>query len=77
MAVQEFGVVAPHGTPPDVVRELNQIIVEALKLPDVRSSFSDRGANIVGNTPEQMKELVREDSARWAKVIQVGKITVD
>lgn len=60
-----------------MVRELNQIIVEALKLPDVRSSFSDRGANIVGNTPEQMKELVREDSARWAKVIQVGKITVD
>lgn len=76
-AVTWFGVVAPHGTPPDVVRKLNQIIVEALKLPDVRSSFSDRGANIVGNTPEQMKEFVREDSARWAKVIQVGKITVD
>jgi len=76
-AVTWFAVVAPHGTPPDVVRELNRIIVEALKLPDVQSSFSDRGANIVGNTPDQMKALVREESARWGKVIQVGKITVD
>ena len=76
-AVTWFGVVAPRGTPSDTVRQLNSIFVDALKLPEVRASFAERGAQVVGNTPEQMGQFVREEAARWGKVIRDGKITID
>lgn len=76
-AVTWFGVVAPPGTPKDMVHELNRIFLDALKLPDVQASFAERGAQVVGNTPEQMGRFVREETVRWAQVIKEGKITVD
>lgn len=76
-AVTWFAVVAPAGTPNDMVLELNRVFLDALKLPDVQASFTERGAQVVGNTPEQMGRFVREETVRWAQVIKDGKITVD
>jgi len=42
-----------------------------------QANFAKRGARVVGSTPEQMGRFVREETARWAQVIQVAKITVD
>jgi tripartite-type tricarboxylate transporter receptor subunit TctC len=76
-AVTWFAVVAPPGTPQALVRKLNSMLVDALKLPDVQASFADRGAQAVGDTPEQAGRFVRDEAARWARVIKDGKITVD
>ncbi|MFA7557091.1 MAG: tripartite tricarboxylate transporter substrate binding protein [Hydrogenophaga sp.] len=76
-AVTWFAVVAPPGTPNDMVRELNRVFVDALKLPDVQANFAKRGARVVGSTPQQMDRFVREETARWAQVIKATKITVD
>ncbi|WP_372658579.1 Bug family tripartite tricarboxylate transporter substrate binding protein [Hydrogenophaga sp.] len=76
-AVTWFAVVAPPGTPNDMVRELNRVFVDALKLPDVQANFAKRGARVVGSTPQQMDRFVREETARWAQVIKAAKITVD
>lgn len=76
-AVTWFAVVAPPGTPPAVVQQLNTALVEALKLPDVQARFAEQGAEAVGNTPEQMGRFVRDESERWAKIIRDANVTVD
>ena len=77
VAVTWFAVVAPSGTPPAVVQSLNTAIVEALRLPDVQHRFAEQGAEVVGNTPEQMGRFVRDEAAKWQKVIRDSSVTVD
>jgi len=76
-AVTWFAVVAPPGTPAAAVQTLNQAMVEALKLPEVQSRFAEQGAEVVGNSSEQMGRFVRTEAARWAKVIKDANVTVD
>ncbi|HEY5019641.1 MAG TPA: tripartite tricarboxylate transporter substrate binding protein [Steroidobacteraceae bacterium] len=71
-----FGLVAPPGTPPAVVARINADAVEALKLPDVQSRFLEQGAEPVGNTPAEMAAFVKEEMARWQKVIQTANVTL-
>jgi tripartite-type tricarboxylate transporter receptor subunit TctC len=65
-----FGVLAPAGTPSDVISKLNAEIVRVLKLPDVRQRLSDQGAEAAPSTPEQFGALIRSDTVKWAKVIK-------
>jgi tripartite-type tricarboxylate transporter receptor subunit TctC len=76
-AVTWFAVVAPSGTPPAVVQTLNSALVEALRMPDVQQRFSEQGAEVVGNTPEQMGRFVRDEASKWQKVIRDASVTVD
>jgi len=77
VAVTWFAVVAPSGTPPAVVQSLNTAIVEALRMPDVQQRFAEQGAEVVGNTPEQMGRFVRDEAVKWQKVIRDSSVTVD
>ncbi len=77
VAVTWFAVVAPSGTPPSVVQSLNAAIVEALRMPDVQQRFAEQGAEVVANTPEQMGRFVRDEAAKWQKVIRDSSVTVD
>jgi tripartite-type tricarboxylate transporter receptor subunit TctC len=71
-----FGLVAPPGTPASVVGKINADATEALKLPDVRARFLEQGAEPVGNTPAEMAAFVKEEVARWQKVIQENNVTL-
>jgi tripartite-type tricarboxylate transporter receptor subunit TctC len=71
-----FGLVAPPGTPSAVVARINADAVEALKLPDVKARFLEQGAEPVGNTPAEMAAFVKEEMARWQKVIQTANVTL-
>lgn len=77
IAVTWFAVVAPSGTPASVVQALNVALVEALRLPDVQQRFAEQGAEVVANTPEQMGRFVRDEAAKWQKVIRDSSVTVD
>jgi tripartite-type tricarboxylate transporter receptor subunit TctC len=68
-------VVAPKGLPADVRTKLHNAIIAALNDPQIKASLTDLGFEIVGNTPEQFARYQAEESARWKKVIEVGKIT--
>jgi tripartite-type tricarboxylate transporter receptor subunit TctC len=68
-------VVAPKGLPADVRTKLHAAIIDALNDPQIRTSLTDLGFEIVANTPEQFARYQAEESARWKKVIEVGKIT--
>jgi tripartite-type tricarboxylate transporter receptor subunit TctC len=71
-----FGMFAPAGTPPEVVRRLQAEVAAALKAPDLRERFDAVGAEPVGSTPEQFVERIRSDSVKWSEVIKAGNVKV-
>ncbi len=65
-----FGLVAPAGTPREIVAKLNAEVLKILAMPDVRERFLAQGVEPVGSTPEQFGEHIRAQMAKWAKVVQ-------
>jgi tripartite-type tricarboxylate transporter receptor subunit TctC len=65
-----YGMVAPAGTPKDVVAALNKAAVEAMKDPDVVSKLSSQGAMLIGDTPDEFRAFIASETAKWAKVIK-------
>ncbi len=72
-----FGLFAPAGTPAPIVVKVNAEVVRILALPDVKERLAAIGAEPMGGTPAQFAALVKADVAKWAKIIQEAKITVD
>ena len=72
-----YGAVAPAATPKDVIARLNREIVKVMQVPDVRERFSQQGIDPETSTPEQFAQLVREEYARWTKVIRTSGIKVE
>jgi tripartite-type tricarboxylate transporter receptor subunit TctC len=72
-----FGVLAPAGTPKDVVAKIQGDIAKALNAPEIKERLSGQGAEPVGNTPEQFAEHIKAESAKWAKVVKDSGAKVD
>ena len=72
-----FGLVAPAGTPPDIITKTHRDIARVIAQPDVRKQLLDIGAEPVGNTPEEFAVRIKIDSALWANVVQAAKIRFD
>ncbi|MBS0337227.1 MAG: tripartite tricarboxylate transporter substrate binding protein [Proteobacteria bacterium] len=71
-----FAFVMPPGTPNAIVQQVNAATVEALRMPDVRQRFLEQGAEPVGNSTAEMAAFVKEEMARWQKVIQTANVTL-
>ena len=69
-AVPWFGLLAPAGTPQDVVDKLHAETVRALALPEVRKKFDELGLEPVGDTPAEFEAVIRKETPEWAKVIR-------
>ena len=65
-----YGMVAPGGTPPAIVAALNKITTTALADPAVKEKLAEQGLTTVGNSPEQFRDYIASESAKWAKVIK-------
>ncbi len=76
-AVQWYGLMAPAGTPKDIVARLHKAVVFALQDATVRERLLEGGADPVGNTPEEFAALVRAEVAKWAKVVKAAGIRVE
>ncbi len=72
-----YGVIAPAATPRDIIARLNREIVKVMSLPDVRERFSQQGADPESSSPEQFAQLIRDEVARWGKVIRNAGIKVE
>ena len=68
------GMAAPAGTPKPVIERLNAEVQKVLQLPDVRARLEALGGEARGSTPQEMKERVVFEVARWKKVIAESKI---
>ena len=67
----------PAGTQKEVVPKLHGALAKALSSADVRERFAQQGAEVVGSTPEQLSAALRNDMAKWAKVVRDAKIRID
>ena len=65
-----FGVLAPAGTPRDVVDRLHTEIARILTAKDVKDRLAADGADPVGNTPQEFAEFIRAELAKWGKVVK-------
>ena len=72
-----FGLMAPAGTPPAIIDKVYRDTATALEAVDLRKRFDDLGMAPVGNAPTDFTAAIREESARWAKVIRARKLEVN
>lgn len=70
VAAPWFALVAPAGTPKEVVNLLNAEIQKILSAPDAKEMLSKQGANAVLSTPEETGQLIGQEIERWAKVVK-------
>jgi len=71
-----FGIVAPTGTPREIVQKVYRDTKKALEASDLRGRLYVQGLAPVGNTPEQMAKEMKQESALWARVVKERKIEV-
>ncbi|MFM2346467.1 MAG: hypothetical protein RL654_1220 [Pseudomonadota bacterium] len=76
-AVTWFGLLAPAGTPKDVVVRLNAEFNKALQNPELRRRLGDEGADAVGGSPEQFAALIRDEIPRWGRVVRESGARID
>ena len=72
-----YGMLAPAGTPKDVIALLNAEIVKALRLPDVVERLTGDGAVAVGNAPDEFGAYIKSEMAKWGPVIKASGATAD
>jgi len=72
-----FGLMAPTGTPPAVTDKIYRDTTKALEAADLRKRLDDIGMAAAGSTPADFARAIREEAARWAKVIRERKLEVN
>ena len=70
-----FGFAAPAGTPQPIIDKLHAEIVRILKTPEVKEKFAAQGVDVVGSTPQQFAAHLKDQSAKWAKVVRDAGVT--
>ena len=76
-AVTWFGLLAPAGTPRDVISRLNAEFNKALQQPELAKRLGEEGADPAGGTPEQFAALIKAEIPRWGKVVKESGAKID
>jgi tripartite-type tricarboxylate transporter receptor subunit TctC len=71
------GLVAPAGTPKDIIDTLNFAIVAALKDPDAQQALTDLGVDIVGNSPKEFEAYIKTEIPKWTAVVKQSGAQID
>ena len=71
------GILAPAGTPKAIINRLHDAIVQILKSPQAQERYANVGAEIRYNSPEEFRALIRDETAKWAKVVKAAGIRPD
>jgi tripartite-type tricarboxylate transporter receptor subunit TctC len=72
-----YGVLAPAGTPRDIIARLNSEVVRALNQPDYRSLLVNNTIEPIGSPPERLSQYIKSELVKWAKVIKAANVRVD
>lgn len=65
---------APAGTPQEIIKKLNSEVVRILRLPDVKEKLLQSGLEVASSTPERLAEIAREETSKWDRVIKAAGI---
>ena len=77
VAVNYYGILAPGGTPPDVISRLHREIARVVKSPEGRKAFARAELDLVVDTPAEFADFIRKDSAKWARVVRDAKVKLE
>ena len=76
-AVGWFGLMAPAGTPPAIVERLSAEVASAMKTQSIRERTLDQGATPVGSKPAEFERFVRDEVAKWTRIIREAGIRLE
>ena len=71
------GLVAPAGTPKEIISALHAATVEALKDPEVRQQLENLGVDVVGGTPEEFAAYIKSETPKWTAVVKASGAKLD
>ena len=69
--------VAPAGTPRPIIDKLNAEVAKVLKTPEMKEKMAGLGADVVANSPEQFAQYLREETAKWSKIVKDAGIKLE
>jgi tripartite-type tricarboxylate transporter receptor subunit TctC len=72
-----FGVALPAGAPREIITKLHAEVVRIIKLPEVTERIAAEGAEFIGNTPEEYTAFIKDEIAKWGKVVKMSGAKVD
>ena len=72
-----FGILAPAGTPREIIARLNTEMVKIMRTPEIADRFAKAGVDVVASSPESFSDFLKSEVARWAKVVQDANIKAD
>lgn len=75
--VQWYGILAPAGTPKEIIDRLQKEIARAIGNPKVAQSLTNLGLQPVSNTPDEFRALIKLETEKWGKVIKAANIKGD
>jgi tripartite-type tricarboxylate transporter receptor subunit TctC len=68
------GVLAPAGTPKEIVRRLNQAIQDILAAPEIKTEIAGAGGEVGSTTPDDFAAFLRAERARWSALVEESRI---
>src|SRR3954451_461031 len=71
------GLVAPTGTPPDIIAALNRATVAALAHPETRKAMGDLGVDVVGSSPAEFAAYIKSEIPKWSAVVKTAGARLD
>jgi tripartite-type tricarboxylate transporter receptor subunit TctC len=77
VAVNYYGVLAPGGTPTDIINRLHREIVRVSNTPEARKAYEKADLDLVLNTPAEFAEFIRKDSAQWSRVVSAANVKLE
>ncbi len=72
-----FGILAPAGTPKDIIVRLNGEVRKILQMPDVLERLKAQGAEPIGSTPEEFRNYIKSELIKWEKVVKAAGIRLE
>jgi tripartite-type tricarboxylate transporter receptor subunit TctC len=76
-ALQWFGLLAPAGTPREIVARLNAETGKVLQMPDVQQKMQGLGIQVINGGPDQFAAFIKSESAKWGKIVRDSGAKVD
>ena len=71
------GMIAPAGTPRDIINRLNRSVASLLKRPDIQERLRNDGREGISTTPEETAQMLASEIATWVKVVKVANIRIN
>jgi tripartite-type tricarboxylate transporter receptor subunit TctC len=71
------GLVAPAGTPKDVIATLHRAMMTTLNDPEVRKSLTDLGLDVAGSTPDELAAYIKSEIPKWAAIVKASGATLE